>query len=448
MSRILKVNGDYRLQVQPAGNIILDTQSTGTVTVLGNLDVKGTTSYIESTITEIKDNILQLNYNSTYSGNGIPSALGYVSGIEVERGVYNSAQIVFNEQVNHYDALAGSQITGTWTLTTSGVNVNNVAGTASAGAGIEGLQARTIVTDGLADLAFDMLASSKMLAIVNVGGTVGLAGHTLSTSGTNYAGLNLQSYHIPNVGYLNNYVSSTYTPGGGQGVAIVDRLSYPPTNGTTSANANTFLELFSTNILIQVAQTTISTIDSNGLTTGYVRIGGGSGAQLNTITNTSSNNLIITANNNYVEFKAITQFDTPTTTLSTVVITGTGGTFTCASTTLAVNQSVTITGTISGATITGYTSPTTYYIIATNGSTTFTLSTSMGGLAIATTAGTPAGVTFTVGYAVTYNSTGTQIYSNSVVGPAKTGIYFANASNRTPDELVSRNRAVLLSILL
>ena len=51
--------------------------------------------------------------------------------------------------------------------------------------------------------------------------------------------------------------------------------------------------------------------------------------------------------------------------------------------------------------------------------------------------------------APTYNSAGTQIYSRSTVGPGKTGIYFTNQNaSQTPDELVSRNRAVLLSILL
>jgi len=85
------------------------------------------------------------------------------------------------------------------------------------------------------------------------------------------------------------------------------------------------------------------------------------------------------------------------TTLSTVVITGTGGQFSCASTTLAVNQAVTISGTYGGGgSITGYSNPKTYYIIATNGTTTFTLSATPGGTALTTTAGTPTGLTYTL----------------------------------------------------
>lgn len=90
---------------------------------------------------------------------------------------------------------------------------------------------------------------------------------------------------------------------------------------------------------------------------------------------------------------------TNTIALSSVVITGTGGTFTCATTTkpLVVGQAITISGVFGGSgSIVGYSNPTTYYIIATNGSSTFTLSTSLGGSAVTTVAGTPTGVTYTV----------------------------------------------------
>jgi hypothetical protein len=88
-------------------------------------------------------------------------------------------------------------------------------------------------------------------------------------------------------------------------------------------------------------------------------------------------------------------------TLSGVQITGTAGQFSCtaASNPLVVGQPIVISGTLGGTgTITGYTNPKTYYIIATNGSTTFTLSTSSGGAAVVTTAGTPTGLTYTVPY--------------------------------------------------
>jgi len=83
-------------------------------------------------------------------------------------------------------------------------------------------------------------------------------------------------------------------------------------------------------------------------------------------------------------------------TLSGVTITGTAGQFSCSSTSLAVGQPVYISGTYAGSgSISGYSSAgTTYYIITTNGSTTFTLSTTTNGSGVTTTVGTPSGLTY------------------------------------------------------
>ena len=84
-------------------------------------------------------------------------------------------------------------------------------------------------------------------------------------------------------------------------------------------------------------------------------------------------------------------------TLGSVAVTGVAGQCSCTSTSgLFVGQSVTVSGTNSGS-ATGITSGVTYYIIATNYSTTFTLSATAGGSAITTTAGTTTGLIFTIG---------------------------------------------------
>jgi hypothetical protein len=78
-----------------------------------------------------------------------------------------------------------------------------------------------------------------------------------------------------------------------------------------------------------------------------------------------------------------------------VTITGTAGQFSCTATILTVGAQVTIAGTLGGTgSISGYTNPTTYLMSATNGTTTFTLQTLIGG-AIVTAAGTPTGLTYT-----------------------------------------------------
>jgi hypothetical protein len=72
------------------------------------------------------------------------------------------------------------------------------------------------------------------------------------------------------------------------------------------------------------------------------------------------------------------------------------GSFQCTADTFAINDAVYISGTLTGSgSITGYTTGTTYYIIATNGTTEFTVSDTLGGSAITTSTGTSTGLTFT-----------------------------------------------------
>jgi hypothetical protein len=93
-----------------------------------------------------------------------------------------------------------------------------------------------------------------------------------------------------------------------------------------------------------------------------------------------------------------------TTTLTGVSITGTAGQFSCSAATLAVGMPIVISGTFGGTgSISGYLNPTTYYIVATNGTTTFTLSpvfndisALIGYVPLVTTAGTPTGLTYTI----------------------------------------------------
>ena len=331
MSRIVKIsNGDYKLQVQTGGNIILDTQSTsGTVTVFGNLDVKGNVSYIESVNTEIKDNILQLNYGQT--GNGISSANNYSSGIEVMRGNYNAAQFIFNEQLTHFDSTTGTTIAGTWSARTANGTLNAI-------------QLRTLVTDGTGNLTFDLQNSAVTLRVANS------ANYYQNVSNAN---------DIPNLEYLQHYVYSNYTGGNTQGIAVVNSIQ-SPLAGTTST-ATSSIVAGSTNIVFQVLQNTLVTIDSTGTRMGNIKVG--AVATPNTIGNTTSNNLILTSVNNIVEIAGYMNLDDQ-----------------------ASSQS--------------------------------------------------------------YSSGITKIWSSPTVGPGRTGVYITNNSNQTPDELISRNRAVLLSILL
>jgi len=102
-------------------------------------------------------------------------------------------------------------------------------------------------------------------------------------------------------------------------------------------------------------------------------------------------------------------------TLSSVVIAGTGGQITFTSQSgLVTGQRLTISGTLGGTgTITGYTDPTTYILTAVT-ATSATLTTTAGA-AVVTTAGTPTGLTYTLGVApVTVTVSGFDFYGQAM----------------------------------
>lgn len=139
------------------------------------------------------------------------------------------------------------------------------------------------------------------------------------------------------------------------------------------------------------------------------------------------------------------------TTLSSVQITGTAGQFSCSATTLYIGERVTITGTFGGSgSISGYSTGTSYFIVATNGSTTFTLSTTAGGAGVTTTAGTPTGLTYTLLTFISASQTITgitQTYVN-ISGTNYTRITMSGAANLTSQSGASNDIAVTVTAAL
>jgi len=183
----------------------------------------------------------------------------------------------------------------------------------------------------------------------------------------------------------------------------------PLTGITFVASPTTWLLNYS-----QSVSSTVTSIQNVIATTNYITMGTTAGMVPGltiTITGTAISNL--SAGTYYIKqvlntteltisssYNGPTFVITPSNTLTGVVITSTSGTFTCspASTALTVGLPVTISGTNTGSGgIYAYSTPTTYYIVTTNGSTTFTLSATIGGSPVVTTAGTPTGWTVAVG---------------------------------------------------
>jgi hypothetical protein len=151
----------------------------------------------------------------------------------------------------------------------------------------------------------------------------------------------------------NDPVSITFSPAGPEGVAQ-DLTNYVTLNGTQDLKIKTLTQPF-------IKQPVLKTTEF--LLTG-VNIGASG---------------LITCDS---------------TDLSNVTIALTGQ-FTCTATTFAINDAIRITGTLTGAgSITGYSDGNVYYVIATNGSTEFTLSSTLGGSPITTGQGSSTGLTF------------------------------------------------------
>lgn len=321
MSKILKVSqSNYRLQTQSGGTITLDTgTATGTVVITGNLDVKGVTTTVESTNTTVADNILQLNYGQT--GNGISSALSYQAGVEIIRGSYSNAQLLFNEQLTYYSSVSTSNVSGTFVLKT-------------ADATLKGLRVATIGNDGLTDFVIDMQSGTRAILVGN---------------SPNYDTYVSNDNHLVTRKWTSSYVAAT------GGMAVVDKIYYA-SGGYTSSNSPTLIQAYVSNIQFSINQVLKATLSTTGLLVNNVNINN------DTISNTT-NNLILTATNNNVEVSAVLNIDDQITT-----------------------------------------------------------------------------PTSTVGK--------TKLYSSATIGPGRSGVYFTNNTITTADELISRNRAVLLSILL
>ena len=227
-------------------------------------------------------------------------------------------------------------------------------------------------------------------------------------------------------GQLSNYTSNTsFLANLKIGTAKVRTIAYDSSANTLDSNTyiyKTFLSDINTRSLINLT-------DPSGVANGYyINAAGGNASTFTLPTGFSGNNdcyvgariRMVNGNGSFDTARTIKYYEGSTRnvtvdrafsqviggytlstigTLTGVAITGTAGQFSCTAPgfTLVVGQAIVISGTLGGTgSITSYSNPTTYYIIATNGTTTFTLSASLGGGAITTTSGTPTGLTYTV----------------------------------------------------
>jgi hypothetical protein len=207
-------------------------------------------------------------------------------------------------------------------------------------------------------------------------------------------------------------------------------------SGSNSVNAGSFTPGFSYQIISlgNTDWTAIGAPATPTVGTVFTATGAGSGSGTasdagqcvlvaNSTINSGQMNMIFSANggsvyasrltNKYIYDAAGGRFavnffvagDTTATTINNVAVANTAGWFTANATTFTTGQVVSVSGTLTGnATITGYTNPTTYYVINTNGTTTFQLAATYNGSNIATAAGNTRGLTFSDAISTTAKS--------------------------------------------
>lgn len=98
MTKVVKAyNTNYKIAVQEGGEITLDTGSDiGTVIVTGDLRVQGETTTVNTTDLEIEDNTIVLNKGES-GGDGVT---GDTAGIEIDRGSLSNARWIYDENIS------------------------------------------------------------------------------------------------------------------------------------------------------------------------------------------------------------------------------------------------------------------------------------------------------------------------------------------------------------
>lgn len=279
MSKIVKVsNGNYKLSVQSGGTITLETGArVGTVVVTGNLTVLGSTTTVTSETLTIRDNTVVVNYGE--SGNGVTLN---EAGLQVSRGNYDDAQILFTENISYYSPTTATNKAGTFVF-------KDAAGL------LRGIKTNSITTGG------------GNLALINAG--TGL----VTVTGTQNYHDNVQASSDSDVlvtrGWVTRYVNSSGYP---SGIAVVDRLY----NGDTGIQAyDTSVYGGSSNTKFRIDNTVVSTLTSTTLSiTTTLDVNGKTLISGNTISaQTAGDNLILTpASGKFIETNGPMQLNNQT----------------------------------------------------------------------------------------------------------------------------------------
>lgn len=265
MSKILKVDqGDYVIQVEPGGYIVLDAGATGKIALKGEVELTGAATTISSVDTTIADNVITLNDGETGSGINVPIK-GGISGIVIDRGTINSnaasAQFLFSESEDAFNPLTGSRLSGAFLLRTTSGTTNTLSNLK-----ITTAELRAISNTGANSIEINLSNSNGVVALVNSTNTVSnLEYHQRVTENS-----------LVNKKYVTTYVESgTITTG----MADVDKLYK---RNLTNQEKSKILAT-TTALEFSINASNIATIQSGGLYVNTINPYTGSIISLNSV---------------------------------------------------------------------------------------------------------------------------------------------------------------------
>lgn len=154
MSKFIKVQeGNFKVKVADGEEITLDTGTTGTTRVTGDLVVEGDTFSVETQDLNVRDNIITLNDGDT-GNSGITADQ---SGIRIDRGAndaqYPDVRFVFDENITWNDPVTDTLKNGAFTF-------EDISGN------LIGIQVNSIDTNG-----GDLNLINKSTGVITVSGT-------------------------------------------------------------------------------------------------------------------------------------------------------------------------------------------------------------------------------------------------------------------------------------
>ena len=175
MSKTLNVNsGDYKVKVPSGQTITLDTGTgVGNVQITGNIVIAGTQTVVNSQELDIVDNIITLNKGETGAG-----VTENKSGLEIDRGSLNNAQLIFDETVSFNDPVSQTVKPGTFVFKTT----DNA---------IVGLRTNSITTGG-----GDLYLINSGTGVISVSGT------------NNYEDQITEDDDVPNKKYVDDAITT------------------------------------------------------------------------------------------------------------------------------------------------------------------------------------------------------------------------------------------------